>query len=144
MMKRRRFLQVGAGSLAAYLGFHWLTTSEEEMIGMIVQTKLHYLTLDADGVSRFARDLVTLKVISGSRLSALSTIGPLYKHTRLSAGQNKLSHLLRHGEDRIVSTYLISSDFFINGADEARVIRYLGSIGQNRPCANPFARPVMS
>ena len=48
---------------------------------------------------------------------------------------------LRRAEDRIVSGFLLGSDFFRAGADRSRRVRYLGLWDPYRaPCANPFAR----
>jgi hypothetical protein len=108
---------------------------------MVVHRRLDYLKLDPDGVRRFARDLITKHVISRSKIRVLSGIAPLYTRYELSSGSNSLAYLLRHGEDRIVSSYLISSDFFIKGSDDTRVVHYVGFIDSHRACGNPFARP---
>ena len=113
-----------------------------EVIAMILRRRLDYLELDPDGVRQFARDIATLNVISRSRLYLLAVIAPAYSHFSLSSGHSNIAYALRHGEDRIVSTYLISSDFFINGSDTTRVVRYLGMLDPLRACGNPFARRV--
>jgi len=41
-----------------------------------------------------------------------------------------------------VTQYLISSDFFKNGADKNRTVNYLGYYDPMVACNNPFARPV--
>ena len=46
-------------------------------------------------------------------------------------------------EDTLVSTYLLSTDFFWNGSDESRTVNYVAYYDPNRPCHNPFARPVV-
>ena len=67
------------------------------------------------------------------------TLGPIYR--RLDLGdRNSLTAAIRHGEERIVTNYLLSSDFFVNGADESRTVRYLGFYDPLRACSNPFAR----
>ncbi len=44
-------------------------------------------------------------------------------------------------EERICTAFLMSSDFFKNGADESRPVRYLALYEPTRiGCANPFAR----
>jgi hypothetical protein len=108
---------------------------------MMVRKRLDYLTLDPEGLEIFARDMAALHVNSKGRLQTLALIGPAYVRFPLSSGHNRFAYLLRHGEDRIVSTYLISSDFFVNGMNESRVVRYLGLPDPLRACGNPFARP---
>jgi hypothetical protein len=78
-------------------------------------------------------------VISNGRLRFLDVIKPLYMHVSMSPG-SRIGNALRHGEERIVTNYLLSSDFFINGADESRVVRYLGYYDPIRACGNPFAQ----
>jgi hypothetical protein len=140
-MKRRTILGLGIASAMAAL-FTWpvLTTTDEEVIAMVIRRRLDYLKLDTEGVAQFARDIVNKNTISPARLKMLAAITPLYMKFRLSDGENKMANLLRHGEDRIVGSYLIASDFFINGADETQEVRYLGLLNSRRPCTNPFAR----
>jgi hypothetical protein len=67
---------------------------------------------------------------------------PIYTRYALSSADNALSHMLRHGEDRIVASYLISSDFFTSGADVTRVVHCEGLLNPGRACGNPFARLI--
>jgi hypothetical protein len=108
---------------------------------MVLRRRLDYLTLDEQGVRRFARDILAKGGLSGAKIHLLTAMRTAYARFPLSSGSNSLAYSLRHGEDRIVSTYLISSDFFINGSDATRVIHYLGVLDSRRACANPFARP---
>lgn len=143
-MKRRTLLLSG---LAAVFGLAagrlLLGPREEQAIAMVVLRRLDYLHLDPDGVQQFARDMARLHVISRSRLRALAFISPVYTHFALSEGQSALAGVLRHGEDRLVSTFLISSDFFAQGADTARTVKYLGLLDPRHACGNPFARPAI-
>ena len=44
-------------------------------------------------------------------------------------------------EERICAAFLMSSDFFTNGADETRPVRYLALYEPTKVgCTNPFAR----
>ena len=45
-----------------------------------------------------------------------------------------------HLEDRITTQFLISSDFFANGADTSRRVTYLGYYDPMIACKNPFYR----
>jgi hypothetical protein len=140
-MKRRTFVLSGlAAAAAAFAAWEFARAGNESAIEMVVRKRLDYLTLDPDGVRRFAHDIAALHVISRLRTGLLLGIGPIYTRFSLSSGNNAAAHTLRHGEDRIVSCYLISSDFFINGADESRVVKYLGMLDPLHACGNPFAR----
>jgi hypothetical protein len=140
-MKRRTFLLSGAAALSGLAAWKFFGANPVGVIQMIVRKRLDYLTLDPQGVQKFAQDMAALHVISKPRIQTLSLIRPAYAQFSLSSGHSRFAYLLRHGEDRIVSTYLISSDFFINGADETRVVKYLGLLDPRIACSNPFARP---
>jgi hypothetical protein len=75
-------------------------------------------------------------------LRFIDAAGPLYTLPAM-AGNNKFDSAIRHGEDRVVTQYLMSSDFFKNGADETRTVRYAGYYDPMIACGNPFARPVI-
>jgi hypothetical protein len=139
-MRRRAFVIGGIGAASGLVAWQFAEVRDFDTIEMVVRRRLDYLKLEPEGVRRFARDLAALHVISSARMHILSGIGPVYRHFPLSSGNNVLAYKLRHGEDRIVASYLISSDFFIYGADESRVVNYLGMLDPRRPCGNPFAR----
>ena len=143
-MISRRTLLVGAAGIAAAGVYRYATTSEEDAIVAVVRRRLDYLTLDDDGLRAFARDLANNGVVADGKLRMVAAAGPVYP---LIAKTPAVAQVLKHREERIVSLYLLSSDFFQNGADEARLVRYLrfyDPIGQARACANPFARSVVS
>lgn len=120
-----------------------LGPGEEQTIEMVLRRRLDYLDLDPAGVRQFAHDMAQLHVLSRQRLRMLSFMSPVYERLKLSDGGNSLAQLLRHGEDRLVSTYLLGSDFFVNGADTARPVKYLGLLDARHACGNPFARAVV-
>jgi hypothetical protein len=143
-MKRRTFF-LGAGAAAtAVAAASWgvLSVKDEDVIAMVVKQRLAYLKLDPAGLRRFASDLAERRIVSRGRMQLLRLIQPVYQRFELSASDNVAAYKLRHGEERIVSRYLLSSDFFINGADESRVVNYLGLLDGRRACSNPFARLV--
>jgi hypothetical protein len=140
-MKRRTFVLLGMVAATSVIALEVGDSSDEDAIAMVVRRRLDYLKLDPEGLRRFSRDLAAKHVISSAKFHLLSGIRPVYTRYPLSSGSNRLAYLLRHGEDRIVSNYLISTDFFIKGSDETRVVQYLGLIDSRRACGNPFARP---
>ena|ERR1700676_1556952 len=140
MITRRQLLLVAGGISGGYAGWRYFGSSVEEAFVTVVRRRLDYLKLDLDGVDAFARDMAAAHAISNIRLRFLNVVRPLYLDVPLST-KSRFGSALRHGEERIVGTYLLSSDFLINGADESRVVRYLGFYDPiKRACGNPFAQ----
>lgn len=144
-MQRRHFIYasaLGATGIAAIAGWRFLNARVESAIAKVLHKQLHYLVLDPVGVEQFARDFAERKIISSMKLRDIDAAGVLYTHLGLTA-HNKLLDAIHRGEDRIVTAYLISTDFFSNGADETRPVKYMGYFDPLRACGNPFARPVV-
>jgi hypothetical protein len=127
----------------AAVGVRFSTTSTKDAVAAVLRKHLGYLKLDEAGVRRFADDLIARDLISANRLRVIGAAGPLYAHLSMTA-HNIVYDGVRHGEERIITNYLLSTDFFVMGQDEARVIRYLGFYDPVRACASPFASPVTS
>lgn len=146
MLSRRQFLTVSAGGLGALATWRYARSHEENAVVAVLRKRLDYLTLDEQGMRAFAVELVRRKIISGNRLRLVDAAGPVYTSLDTSGLPPALMHPLRHGEERITSIFLLSSDFFVNGADETRVVRYLGyydPLRQPQRCSNPFSRPLV-
>ncbi|MBA2671695.1 MAG: hypothetical protein H0U67_15100 [Gemmatimonadetes bacterium] len=76
-----------------------------------IQRQFHYLQLDAAGVSNYVRDYEKYR-------------GPLSK--------------FRHPDDDFFNVYLLSTDFFRNGASETLPVRYVLFYDPYiSPCWNP-------
>ncbi len=139
-MKRRQFLWafaglvVGAGFTA---GSSVTNSSEAQGVVAIIFKRLGYLKLDRQGVLQFARDYTKQHLMSAGKLRALSAVRKLYLWVP-QAWFNSLMPDIPLREERIVTTFLLSSDFF-PGADERRTVRYLGFFGPQLR-VNPFAR----
>ena len=142
MLQRRTFLVSGLIAVAGVAGWRALDSSEEDAICLVIRKRLDYLNLDDTGLKAFSRDLVAKNMISGARLRAVSALGVLYTAVPFT-GKNAFERSVRHGEERIASSYLLSSDFFVNGADSSRIVRYLGFYDPLHACGNPFARRIM-
>jgi hypothetical protein len=139
-MKRRAFL-IGAAGLAGFCGWRFFAGTEEDAIVAVIHKRLDYLQLDEPGVRKYARDLAAIRLISPNRLRFLNVAGPLYSHLHWER-ENFLTSAIKHGEERIVSNYLLSSDFFRNGSDTSRLVHYIEYYDPLRACSNPFARPM--
>jgi hypothetical protein len=142
-MKRRRVLLAGLAGIAGIVGLRVAFSSPESAIVKVLRKKLCYLKLEPSGVQRFARDLAARNEISGARLRIIDSAGPLYTAPALSS-HTKLNDGILHGEERVTTLYLMSSDFFKNGADESREVHYVGYYDPMVACNNPFARPPPS
>jgi hypothetical protein len=141
-MKRRNVLLLGLGALCGVSAWRFSKSSSESAIVKILHKRLDYLHLDAAGVQRFARDLSARHEVSPLQLRAVDSMSAVYSNMKLSA-DNRLQRLVGWGEDRIVTSYLVSSDFFRNGADMTRTVNYLGLYDPFIPCGNPFARAMI-
>jgi hypothetical protein len=148
MINRRRFLWGSAGFVVVAgvtVGLLARPVIESE-IEAVVRRRLSYLKLDAAGVRRFASDQTTkilAKRVSFSRMRyhLASSFGSSYKRFARSTDTRSRTQRI---EDMWVCDYLLSSDFFINGSNETRVIQYVSYYDPLlRPCGNPFARPAV-
>src|SRR5277367_1004583 len=108
-MQRRQFFGLAASALAA-LAILRLSKPDHEAIAMMLYTRLGYLKLDADGVQRFARDFAARNDLSSTRLHVINALGPAYRHLTNSPVTNRLFSAVHHGEERIITNYLIGSD----------------------------------
>lgn len=147
MISRRQFLVATVAGLGTLAASRFVLGSEEDAIIAVLRKRLDYLLLDENGLRAYAADLVDKKIISSNRLRVVDAAGPIYANLELPSFSNPLTYELRHGEERIVSVYLLSSDFFLNGSDEARVVQYLGyydPVNKSRRCSNPFSRPQVT
>ena len=127
MITRRRFLKiagyaapltVGALAARASIGRAFDGVSSR-LLALVLspeeQLRVHfsYLTLDAPGVGEYLADYERYR-------------GRLPRFRRLSAD--------------FYTRYLMSTDFFRTGADESRIVRYVGFYDPDQtPCGNPFA-----
>jgi hypothetical protein len=118
MLDRRRFLVTSMAGVAGLVAWRLIRSSDEDAIIAVLKKRLDYLILDENGLRVFARDLVAQQIIASHKLRMLDFAGPVYTQLSLASRSNALTRAIRHGEERIVTQYLMSSDFFQNGADE--------------------------
>lgn len=138
-VSRRGFLFGGAaavGLVALRLGL----TQPEDAVVTVLRKRLSHLKLDEDGLRAFAADFTAAGKMARGKLRLIAALAPLYQWL---PADDSTPIAVRHGEERVVSAYLLSSDFFVNGADEQQPVGYLGLFDPwNNPvaCQNPFAR----
>lgn len=139
MISRRHLLYGGLGivGLAALrLGL----TRPEDAIEIVLRKRLDYLVLEPAGVAAFATDFTAAGAMARGKLRLIAAMAPLYGW--LPADETT-PNAVRHGEERIVSAYLLSSDFFSSGADTQRPVNYRSLFDpwkSRDACNNTFAR----
>ncbi|MDE2347924.1 MAG: hypothetical protein KGL92_05430 [Gammaproteobacteria bacterium] len=143
MIKRRHLLLSGIAGLAGLLALRFGLANDPDAIIVVLRKRLNYLKLDDTGLHAFARDLASKHEIASYRLRLIDALGPLYTKVDFS-DNNRVGSAVRHGEEHIVTLFLLSSDFFTNGANVTRTVHYLGYYDPLHACANPFARQIAS
>jgi hypothetical protein len=147
MPTRRRFLLAGSG-IAVALGVGvagFAPTFAESQIVSHVRRRLSFLKLEEAGLHAFAQDQV-------SALLAKRPTWNRWKYHFLSIFTHSFTKYDRSDDhrsrierttDSFSQTYLLSSNFFINGADPTQPVEYVSLYDPLRPCGNPFARPPL-
>lgn len=118
----------------------------EAQMAAAVRRLLPMLKLDEAGLRAFARDKIAEQLAKR----------PSWKRvrTRLETAFAKapvvnfgVSHDRRTRRERfeeyLATIFLLSSDFFWNGADASRTVQYRALYDPMRACGNPFARLAM-
>jgi hypothetical protein len=148
MATRRRFLLIASGVVVvAAVGVVGIAPSvTEAQIVSHIRRRLSFLKLDEAGLQAFAKDQVAALLAkrptwNRMKYHFLSIFTKTFtKYDRSNDRRSRMERMT----DGFASTYLLSSDFFVNGANPAEVVRYLSLYDPLRPCGNPFARPVVN
>jgi hypothetical protein len=148
MIRRRTFLlsALGAAGITGLCIWGFGRRSIEEILMAMLRNRLAFLKLDDAGLRAFARDQTTkilAKRVSMARMRyhVAATTESSSKRFQRSIAVNS-----RRGqaEDIVVTTYLLSSDFYVNGSDENNLVKYIAYFDPMRACGNPFARPALT
>ena len=145
MWTRRRMLMTAIAGFGGLAVGRFAMADPRSAIITVLRKRLWFLQLDEAGVQQFATDLAGLAVFSEPKLKMIQATAPLYRHIDFT-GRHSIAMGFRHGEERIVSTYLLASDFFLNGADESKVVHYVRLYQPTKnldACSAPFSRPVV-
>ena len=152
MIKRRRFFLGGLGIAAlAAVGVWGAGIAGESEIAAAVRRRLPFLRLDEGGLHTFAKDYI--------HAATLYARSRLAKRPSWFSWKFRIQSILHHPVDGLALThdgrtrrerleeywatlFLLSSDFFVTGANESRVLRYVGLYDPMRACGSPFARPA--
>jgi hypothetical protein len=152
MIKRRRFLLGGLGIAAlAALSVWGAGIAVESEIAMAVRQRLAFLRIDEAGLHSFAKDYIQfakdhVRSTLAKHSSWYSWKFHIYSMFRGQVDRLGLSHDTRSRRQRLeeywATMFLLSSDFFVSGANESRVVRYVGLYDPMRACGSPFSRPA--
>jgi hypothetical protein len=145
MFSRRQFLVTVAAGLTGLVSWRYIQSRDVNAVVSVLRHRLNYLKLDPEGLSKFANEFVKQQNFSSRKLRLIDMAGPIYTGLSSYMGNNKAIYNFKHGEERIASLYLLSSDFFQNGADPNKTVRYVDYYNPTynmRVCDTPFARPV--
>jgi hypothetical protein len=147
MVKRRRILLGGlAVAVVAGLGVWGADIAAESEIAAAVRRRLPSLKLDEPGLHSFAR----------AQIAWLLARRPTWYRVKYHLRSMFAKPVAGYGfsddkrsrrerlEDNLATIYLLSSDFFLNGADESRTVQYVQLYDPMRACGNPFARPAIA
>ena len=138
MISRRKLLLGGAGGLFGLFALRLGLVTPEAAVATIIRRQLAYLTLSDVDIESFAHDLTAAGKTSRNKLRLIAAMAPLYRLLPVGGGGPAS---VRYGEERIVTEFLLSSDFFATGGDVARPVRYLGLYDPWQPgyaCRQPF------
>jgi hypothetical protein len=145
----RHQLLVGGLGITAVAGlavFGFGRTAIESEIVSGIRKRLSFLQLDEVGLRKFASDQV------GSILSKRPTIARWKYHIFSNFSPSMMPSFARYLRtsdhrtrlertiDQFSSTYLLSSDYFINGCDDSELVLYMAFYDPMRACGNPFAK----
>jgi hypothetical protein len=121
-LTRRVFLTSLLGAVALTIGagaWRW-DSIRREWIARKLTAHFDYLDLDPAGVRRFV---------------------DTFEQNKYLIRRNPLKLLFGPLPDEIYMNYLSSTDFFANGADESRPVRFIALYDPYvSPCYNPFRR----
>lgn len=121
------FIAAAGTVVTALASAKFLMTSFEDSAEHLIKRELHFLKLDDEGIKAFVKEY------AAARDRYYKLILKSYGILRIDSNQSGKVH-------QLVSTYLLSTDFFEKNMDESRIIRFVGLYDPYlRPCAHPFA-----
>ena len=127
--------------LGGWLGLKIRRGRADGLIIAILRERLNYLKLDEEGMIVFATDFA---IEWPERVAYLSNWGWLLREIYDKINIFELAPKTtstRKIKDSIATQYLLSSDFFLNGADESITVKYITYYDPYKTiCENPFAR----
>jgi hypothetical protein len=142
LLTRRKLYSLGlgiiGGALAASTTYSWYFGEPENVIIAVLNRRLKLLNINTASFKEFSTEYIKYREEYRQQLKILAIFAqPLQVHSPYKLlPQGSDFHRL---EDNIVSMYLMSTDFFQNGADTKKQIQYLSFYDPYvSVCRNPF------
>lgn len=142
-LERRQFLKLSAVAAAAgAMPGIWLVQSQgKPFLEAMLKEKLSYLDIESGAIPRFVDEFIKAKSSWLEFKSGLLGVGlnvfESVEDIKCTIGEDRFIEL----EHELAKNFLLSSDFFFNGANESTPVRYVRYYDAfNTACANPFAR----
>lgn len=139
-VRRNMLKALALAPVIALTGYYVNSPGYQDLIIAAIKKRLSYLTLDQEGVKAFARDYSQkykknkLKLVAIDLTVILNETFPWIE---------SLDRKVTSYEDFIIAKFLKSSDFFRNGSNENKLVKYMG-LDYSNPykvvCNNVFAR----
>lgn len=140
-MNRRSFLGISAALVAGGAAIFGISlNSYSGIIKNVIRNRLGYLKISEEDLNKFAEDYQKVMQKSPSKVLMIDLS---YKCSHLNFCQKKIGDRLEYFESYVLRYFLKGSDFFMNGMDESKPVKYL-SVDMldpyKSPCYNPFAK----
>lgn len=140
LTRRKLLVFSGLGFVAAgsALFVSWRTAKETDIVVALLRNRLRPLKIEPQIFEQFSAEYIETRKEYASRLRLLGTFAELFSlvtpYQILPMG-----HSWRRMENNIVSAFLLSTDFFQNGARTDLSVHYLGFYDPyRRPCVQFF------
>ncbi|WP_187409015.1 hypothetical protein [Saccharophagus sp. K07] len=140
LTRRKWLIFSGVGLIAASsaLFASWRTAKETDIVVALLRNRLRPLRIAPGVFEQFSVEYIQTRKDYASRLRLLGTFAELFSlvtpYQLLPMG-----HSWRRMENNIVSAFLLSTDFFQNGARTDIPVNYLGFYDPyRRPCVRFF------
>jgi len=146
LKNRRRFIFAGLGlSAASLLGGWWFFKVRNRdihpTINAIIHQELNYLQITDEDLKKFSEELKNAMLHSDLTLASWSgLLAPIYANSKFFDYFSSTQGLKKQFAEYLCSEFLLSSDFFQNGADPQKPVRYLKYYYLNLEPCNPLAR----
>lgn len=132
-LSRRRFIAGVAAALvlcSCYVAHWWWryvrARDPSTLIRAIVERHARGMQIASADIDRFASDFgPELMGFTGNSAAWAGILAPAYRMLDLLAWSETLGSQLRLLEDHVMTRFLMSTDFFFNGADSGKPVRYL-------------------
>ena len=140
-MKRRNFIGLIAGATAGVaVGTYLFTESFDELAKKIIIKDTSTLNIDPSELNRFFEDVKKHKV--WDRIFPYSHKQLIKWHYYVDNPLFGLPYAVNYKayRSKMVGTFLLSTDFFLNKMNNAKSIRYRALFDPYQfPCSNPFS-----